>query len=158
ALSVLNKGRIWVHNDGARGIRLFLIDLSGNLRAEFKSNRQVQDWEDMAIGPGKRTGRPYIYAGDIGDNYGNRLAVRVYRFPEPLEDDSDSLKHIEEFFLQYPDGSRDAEALMTDPLDKRLYIISKREDKVGLYYTPFSHLTDGDTLTLTKAGTIRLEG
>ena len=64
ALSVQNKGRIWVHNDGARGIRLFLIDKAGNLKTEFKSDRRVLDWEDMAIGPGKKANFPYIYAGN----------------------------------------------------------------------------------------------
>src|SRR5690606_10440443 len=107
-LSVRNKGKIWVHNDNARGIRLFLIDQSGRLRAEFKSDKKVKDWEDIALGR-DTTGRNYVYAGDIGDNYGDREAVTVYRFPEPAENDDKTLQNVEDFYLKYPDGSRDAE-------------------------------------------------
>lgn len=156
-LSEKNKRKIWVHNDGERGIRLFLIDLSGKLRAQFKSDKQVKDWEDIALGQG-RNGESYIYVGDIGDNYGNRDAVRIYRFPEPLEDSSNDLQNIEEFYLKYPDGSRDAEAMFVDPLDKRLYIISKREDTAGVYYTPLNTLADGDTTLMVKETTVKLAG
>ena len=155
-LSERNPGKIWVHNDGARGIRLFLIDKSGNLKAEFKSEKRVFDWEDIALGPPNENDLCAIYAGDIGDNYQRREAVLIYRFLEPVP--GDSIKEIEEFYLRYPDGSRDAEAMMVDPLSRKLYIISKREDNPGIYSYPIDDFVSGDTVILQKDGTLKLDG
>jgi hypothetical protein len=52
-------------------------------------------------------------------------------------------------FLRYPDGPRDAETLMADPIEKILYIVSKREDSVHVYSTPL-YFKAHDTVTLTK--------
>lgn len=52
-------------------------------------------------------------------------------------------------YLRYPDGARDAETLLADPVDRRLYIVSKREDSVTVYSTPLDFRT-GDTVMLTR--------
>ncbi len=52
-------------------------------------------------------------------------------------------------YLHYPDGARDAETLLADPIDRRLYIVSKREDSVTVYSTPLDFKA-GDTVTLTR--------
>jgi hypothetical protein len=37
------------------------------------------------------------------------------------------------FRFSYPDGSRDVETLMLDPLSQKFYLVSKREEKLSLY-------------------------
>jgi hypothetical protein len=43
--------------------------------------------------------------------------------------------------FQYPDGSRDAETLLLDPLTKDIYVISKREfEDIRVYRAPYPTL------------------
>jgi hypothetical protein len=51
--------------------------------------------------------------------------------------------------LKYPDGPKDAETLMVDPIEKLIYIVSKRQDSVTVYTTPLAYKTN-DTVILTK--------
>jgi hypothetical protein len=51
--------------------------------------------------------------------------------------------------LKYPDGPKDAETLMVDPIEKLIYIGSKRQDSVTVYTTPLLYKTN-DTVVLTK--------
>ncbi|MRG44429.1 hypothetical protein GFS24_04860 [Chitinophaga sp. SYP-B3965] len=60
-------------------------------------------------------------------------------------------------YLKYPDGPRDAETMMIDPVEKLLYIVSKREDSVRVYTTPLAY-KPGDTVILTKRSTLFFEG
>jgi hypothetical protein len=59
--------------------------------------------------------------------------------------------------LKYPDGPKDAETLMIDPIQKSMYIISKRNDTVGIYSAPLN-FNDGETIALVKKGSLYLEG
>jgi len=63
----------------------------------------------------------------------------------------------EPLHLKYPDGVRDAETLMTDPINKLLYIVSKREDTVHVYTTPLDFKAN-DTVTLQKQAQVFFEG
>lgn len=59
--------------------------------------------------------------------------------------------------LKYPDGPKDAESLMIDPIGKLIYIVSKRRDSVKVYTTPLLYKPD-DTLMLTKRATLFFKG
>jgi hypothetical protein len=97
-----------------------------------------RDWEDIAVGPGPVPGKSYVYVGDIGDNNSQNPSVLIYRFPEPdltgktlpVTMNIDSLDIIE---LKYPDGPRNAETLMVDPLTKDIYIASKENNISNVY-------------------------
>lgn len=102
------------------------------------------DWEDMAIGSGPDDGLDYLFLGDIGDNRAIRNEYQIYRFPEPnLDPNSLPLSLVlqsedyDRINFVYDDGSKDAEALMVDPTTKNIYLISKREEKVGVYELAF---------------------
>jgi hypothetical protein len=137
-----NAGVLWVHND--RGpADLFALTTGGKLLATFRlGGVNIIDWEDIAIGPGPEPNVDYLYAGDIGDNRSVRKnGIAIYRFTEPkvvqLSDANQkpanvTLTGIEKIELVYPDGPRDAETLMLDPLTKDLYIVTK-EGKSGVY-------------------------
>lgn len=140
AASRLHSNTLYVHNDSGDSSRFFAIHPNGELLAiyNFKgvSNNGlgVKDCEDIAVGPGPAAGKSYIYLADIGDNSGTRSSVQVYRFAEPnsiahtiLEVEADVID------LQYPDGPRDAETILIDPIEKMLYIISKGDDSAHIY-------------------------
>ena len=152
-----NEGLMWMHNDSGRGKRFYLVDKSGVTRAVFTWDEDLKDWEDIALGPGPVKGKPYIYAGDIGDNTAVRPDITIYRFPEPKISDEKHVTKVEKIIYKYPDRSRDAEAMFIDPLTEQLYIISKREANVRIYKAS-THYRDGDTAILERVGKLHIEG
>jgi len=143
-----NPDYLWSHNDSGGAPALYLISFAGQQMARyFLAGVSNYDWEDLAIGPGPIEDRPYLYIGDIGDNWSTRDQYVIYRFLEPVIDSviPSTDQQIEDFDIiryVYEDGSRDAEALMVDPVSKNIYIVSKREDQVGLYRLGFPHKID----------------
>ncbi len=156
--SAQQLGLFWTHNDSGDAARIFLIDAAAKLRATYYLDGIVaHDWED--IGMMERNGRSYLLVGDIGDNRGRRASVQVHLFEEPLANDSvafvDTIPkaRITTYVLQYENGPRDAESLFFDPIDKYLYLISKRELQVGIYRTALPEMPT-DTLVLEKVGAL----
>jgi len=141
-----NPGVLWVHNDSGDAARVYAL----NTKAEFLgicniAGASARDWEDIAVGPGPDPNRQYLYLGDIGDNRDSRSEVIVYRVPEPKVNAAGPFAPLtagpaEALRLAYPDGPRDAETLLVDPLTRDIYIISKRElfSKVYLAAAPQS--------------------
>jgi hypothetical protein len=147
----------YIHNDSGDTSRFFAISPTGQLKATiyFKGEPMkefgVHDCEDIAVGPGPAKGKSYVYLGDIGDNNAVRPFIRVYRFEEnpAWENDSITTAKSVALTLKYPDGPRDAETLMIDPIEKLMYIVSKRQDSVTVYTAPLKYKPN-DTITLTK--------
>jgi hypothetical protein len=157
--SAVNPGFLYVHNDSGDSSRFFAITPDGQLKGIFYfkgdgSPLGVKDCEDITLGSGPDSGASYVYLGDIGDNNARRKYITIYRMKEPhLSDSTHTIPsvHLEAdpLCLEYPDGPRDAETLMADPIDKLLYIVSKREDSVHVYSTPL-YFRAHDTVTLRK--------
>jgi hypothetical protein len=58
----------------------------------------------------------------------------IYRFQEPETLESElSDNQIEFIKFSYPDGSHDTECILLDPATNDIYLVTKREAKVGLY-------------------------
>lgn len=146
AASVNNPDLLWAHNDGGDKARIFLIDKEAHLKA-IVSLKEIKnrDWEDIAVGPGPETGKSYVYVGDIGDNESEHKYKFIYRIEEPVIDwktrSDTSVTSFDCIKFQLPDGSRDAESLLVDPLTRDIYIFSKREIKVNLYRLPYPQST-----------------
>ncbi len=161
AASTKNPGVFWTHNDSGGESRVFAFDSLGrDLGSFYLAGIQNRDWEDIAVGPGPIEGEQYIYIGDIGDNsirYDNKYIYRVvepYVSIERTPVDS-TLYDVDRLVYQYPDGNRNAETLMLDPLTLNIYIVSKESDtkmyRAAWPYTFHSEPTfDVDTLELTN--------
>ena len=139
---------LWTHNDSGDRARVMALDASGrHLGVYTLAGARNRDWEDIALGPGPDPGVSYLYVGDIGDNAGRHDSIQIYRAAEPPIDAGQSpvdttLQSVDTITLVYPDGPRDAETLMVDPATRDLYIISKREAKVGMYVARYPHNTE----------------
>lgn len=165
AASAINPDIFYVHNDSGDTSRFFAINAEGKLKATYYFKGMagarfgVTDCEDIAVGPGPVKNKNYIYLGDIGDNGGNHKNIAIYRFNEPVLPAKDSVSNINSsvLYLKYPDGPRDAETLMVDPVERLFYIVSKRQDSVAVYTTPLK-FNDGDTVTLTRRCKLHFKG
>ncbi len=165
AASVAHPGYFYVHNDSGDTSRFFAITPDGKLKGIFYFNGNaaappgVTDCEDIAVGPGPQSNTTYVYVGDIGDNNAIRKLITVYRIKEPALPAAGASANAtaDPLHLKYPDGPRDAETLMADPVARLLYIVSKREDTVRVYTAPLD-FNAGDTVVLQKQAQVYFEG
>jgi hypothetical protein len=135
AVSRRHAGVLWTHNDSGDAARVFAVGRDGRVLATLTfAGVAARDWEAMAVGRDDR-GRPALFVGDIGDNQGVWPWVTVYRAAEPARL-RDATVPVRRYRLRYPDGPRDAEALLVDPSGGRLYVASKDEAGGGLYQAP----------------------
>ncbi len=142
--SSAHPSHYWTHNDSGHPAELFLIDSTGLAKAVFNlpdiTNR---DFEDIA-----RRGDT-LFLADIGDNASIFSEIRVYTILEPKNAVSGNLTPNGIYRMRYPDGPRDAETLIVDPITGDWYIITKREQNVRLYRYPSPQSRSG-TYTLER--------
>jgi hypothetical protein len=154
-----NPGIFWTHNDSGDTTRIFALSAQGENRGVWMlEGVSARDWEDIAIGPGPVDSLSYLYVGDIGDNVAQYDLVRIYRLPEPaVADDATGgvVQDVETIICRYEDGARDAEGLLVDPIDGRIYIVTKREPSVRLYrLVDLDGYRAGDTALLEYVATL----
>ncbi|MGY6561633.1 MAG: hypothetical protein ACXITV_05965 [Luteibaculaceae bacterium] len=149
AVSRLNHSFLYTHNDRGDVARLFLLDHFAQQKLQINlQGAENRDWEDICIGPGPIPFTNYLYIGDIGDNQARWEIKTIYRLPEPdfipwveSELNTVNVSNFETIRFVYPDGKKDAETLMIDPLTRDLYIVSKREFPVTVYRLPYPQST-----------------
>jgi len=136
AASSRHPGIVYTHNDSDGAPQIFAVDSSGRTKAVFTlAGATARDWEGIAMGRDE-AGRPALYVADIGDNLkGAWPYVTVYRVREPSRMKSRTLQATAYRFT-YSDGARDAESILIDPRDGRLYIASKTFGAGRLYRAP----------------------
>ena len=162
AESRTNAGVFWVHNDSGDRPRVYAFNRAGAWLGRYTlRGATAVDWEDMAIGPAGG-GRSYLYLADIGDNSARRSSVRVYRVAEPVVHTNQSpvtgtLSVVTRYDFRYPDGPRDAEGFMVDPLTGDFYVVSKREPDGNRLYRSVSP-SDRALNTLERVGTFSTTG
>lgn len=168
AFSRTHLGIIYTHNDSGGEPLVYLIDTLGKDKGSIKlKGVRNRDWEDIAVGPGPDPKLNYIYVGEIGDNNAVYKSVKIYRFPEPKSLEENMEVEPEVLKLKYPDGPRDAETLMVDPISKDIFIVSKRDSVNILYRAPQSAFSKKDfelekimelPFTMSVAGDISVDG
>lgn len=144
AFSMRSADLVWLHNDSGDSPRVFALDLvKRTVRPVTVTGAEAVDWEDMASAPDGT-----LVIGDIGDNNARRDNVVVYRIPEPTRTDR-SVPAIAKT-LRYDDGPHDAEALVVDPTDGSVLVITKESQGPSKVF-----VADGETLR--TVGTITLD-
>lgn len=144
AISRAHPDVLWLHNDSGDGARAFAIRTDGTTLGQLELSGALSlDWEDIALGPGPMDGVDYLYIGDIGDNVMFRAYVTAYRVvePDPRQLGAGAQLTATALDLHYPDGPHDAEAMMSDPRNGDLYLVSKSESgSSGVYRAASPHL------------------
>lgn len=128
-LATLPGGLVVTTNDSGDSGRVFTVDAaSGRTVGVTSWPTDPEDVEALApAGPG------HVWVGDIGDNRRARDSVRVLRVPVGRDDRS---VEPEAYELVYPDGARDAEALVRHPLTGQLFVITKGVFAGSVYAAP----------------------
>jgi hypothetical protein len=158
AASRAQPGVLWTHNDSGDGPRVLAVGRTGGLLAQVTlAGADAVDWEDIAAARSGRGG--LLYAADIGDNDAIRSEVAVYRLREPSVGGGPRARtaSADRLRLRYPDGPRDAEALLVDPVTRALVVVSKDPRGAGHVYVA-RHPSTEATTTLRRAGTLALGG
>jgi hypothetical protein len=146
AASISNPGLLWTLNDSGNPAEVFLIDTTAQIKMACRlANIKNRDWEDVVIGPGPDSTKSYLYVADIGDNAAVYPTKILYRFEEPVFTNATiEITDFDTLYVKLDDGIRDTEAIMIDPLQKGMYLLSKREDSVHFYKVNYPY--EGDTL------------
>ena len=133
---------LWMINDSGDEPVVYAVHLRGGQVFRHKLTGAVNvDWEDIAIAPSNAEADSLgsipteLYIADIGDNNAKRKSISVYRIAEPDVFSSTTIPDagVEKFELVYPDGPRDAEAMLVDPLTREIVIVTKRDAKARIY-------------------------
>ncbi|MBS1560829.1 MAG: hypothetical protein JSS89_04425 [Bacteroidetes bacterium] len=153
---------LWAINDSGDSSFVYGFMQNGTLvKRLYIPNATNRDWEDLAYGPGPDAKHRYFYIAEIGDNNAKASSVVIYRVPvdeDPIPSQysaatrtcaftRDTSEAATRFEFVYPDGARDAETLLLDPLTLDIYIVTKRERASRVYRAPFpQHSNSIDTL------------
>ncbi len=126
---VIEGGLAYTTNDSGDTGRVFTVDTATGATVG------VSFWADgptdvEALAP---AGRGHVWVADIGDNNASRESIQVTRVPVGVGDRTVSEETMD---LVYPDGARDAEALLVHPVTGRLYVVTKGVFAGELYAAP----------------------
>ena len=138
AASRCNKDIFWTHNDSGNSNYIFAL----NKKAELVGTWQVldaknTDWEDIAAVKDK-SGKCFLYIGDIGNNSRIRGDMNVFRVREPKVGPKTtkirSTEKAETIEFTYADMRHDAETLLVHPETFDIYVLTKRlSGAAGVY-------------------------
>jgi hypothetical protein len=156
ASSTALPGYYWTHNDSGNKPEVYLLDSKAKLVSTIRLKGMFnRDWEDIAEGVGPNPNKQYVYVGDIGNNLKLGVDILIYRFEAPTKIPAEKAAVKPDYlYLRYPDGPRDAESLMVDPISRHFYVISKREKQVGVYKISNLDFKSGDTAKMEKVLTL----
>jgi len=140
--SKIHRGLYYVHNDSGGKGEVYILNSKGKVVSILALAGTInRDWEDIAIGPDPASGVSHIYIGEIGDNDARYEQIYLYRIKEPKlkffrpkKPQTIVVNAVESFRIAFEDGPHDCETLMIDPANGDVYLVSKREAKVGVYH------------------------
>ncbi len=116
----LQDGLVLTVNDSGSDPVVHVVDpATGETvgRTTYTSD-EVEDVEALAVAPDGT-----VWVGDIGDNGADRESIALYAVPPVGR--GDRTVTARRYDLVYPRGARDAETLLADPRDGRLYVVTK---------------------------------
>jgi hypothetical protein len=158
APSRANPGLLWTILDSGNPAELIALDSAGRVRGAVPlAGAENTDWEAVALGP-CGTGR-CVYVGDIGDNLARRAEVVLYRVAEPGPDALAGAAPVVARALRfrYPDGPRDAEALIVTPAGDAIVITKGLASAVRAYRIPAAAWERGEAATADPLGALPIE-
>lgn len=150
AASLKTPGVLWSHNDSGEPV-IFALTEAGAVRGRIGvKGAAVTDWEGIAVGECPQGS--CLYIADIGDNNLTRRTVTIYRTPEPGPTDAQTA-NAEAMHATYPDGPRDAEAMIVLPRGEMLIVTKGNGGPVDVFRFP-SPFRNGATAVLERVATL----
>jgi hypothetical protein len=141
AMSAINKGILYIHEDNGHKGFIHLTDSTGDYRGKLILHKvRNKDWEDISVAPGPDKRSSYIYIADIGDNKAKREQVVIYRFKEARLDGREKrhrIKNTDALHFTYPDKGHNSEAMLVDPITRDIYLVSKQGENAILFRAPY---------------------
>jgi hypothetical protein len=152
-----NPNILYVHNDRNNAPVLMAIDKSNGRMVQTWTIGGIThiDYEDISNGPGPKAGVNYLHLCDIGDNPKDRNVVWIHRIPEPRLTGGlgSGTLYPQTLTLIYPDGPRNAESCLVDPLTGLIYIVQKTSEASKIYRTEVPWGDGDETMQLKMVGT-----
>jgi len=158
AASYAQGSSVWTEEDSGNENKLYLIGNNGSTIATMRMvSVNNRDWEDMSLSNGPLLNVHYLYLADIGDNKFSQPTKYIYRFPEPSLANvslpfTGEIAQVEKMEFNYPDGIKNSEAVMVDPVTLDIYVISK-EGQAVVYVARYPQ-DISKTFTMRKLGTL----
>jgi hypothetical protein len=150
----------WTHNDSGDAAFIFALNLKGKKLGTWKvSGATNKDWEGIATFQDTKTGKCFLYVGDIGNNERLKSEFTIYRVAEPTVSDTDKnsskknspeTETAEAIKIEYPEARHDAETLLVHPQSGDIYILSKRLSGASGVYKLAANFSLEKTNTLKK--------
>jgi hypothetical protein len=148
ATSSTHGGLLWTHNDdGDEDGVLHAVAVDGTVSGSLTlGGASPVDWESVAASGGN------LFVGDVGDNNAEREEITIFRTPEPaVVEPGGEAGVVERFRFTWPGGPRDAEAMLIDPTDGRLLVLSRDSDRVEVMRLPaLDGASDGEAGSLVR--------
>ena len=132
--------RMLAVSDGGDQVTVSVLDQACRVVDETVAPLDPYDPEDLGVGPDGT-----VWLADTGDNNATRDTVALIAL---RPDGTTAL-----YRLTYPDGPRDAEALLVAP-DGTPYVVTKEVLGASHVYRPAAPLADGGTVPLADVGTV----
>lgn len=132
AVSHLNPGVFWSHNDSGDGPKVYALAEEGyTLVTVTVQGAQAVDWEDMDLGPCGACA--CLFLADVGDNGLVRGGGTLYRVAEPLVDEralgaTATVPLDRALTFVYPDGPHNCETFWVEPRSGIPYLLTKDQD------------------------------
>lgn len=131
AISTEDPGLVYTVNDSGDLPNVYVLDArNGRLVGTTTlGGVEATDVEGLAIGTDGT-----LVVADIGDNQQDSTSVTIHRIPQPGR--GDETVEPTSVSLTYSNGARDAEAVLYDADDGRVYVVSKQLGGAHVYRSP----------------------
>ncbi|KAB2377509.1 hypothetical protein [Actinomadura montaniterrae] len=130
---VLHPDIWWTVASGTGGARLFALDAKGRTRATYTlSGAAAARWDAITIVK-NGSGESGLFVGDL--SAGRAGSLLLHRVAEPKTLTGGTLP-VKTFKLKYPDGGHRGAALLADPAESRVYIITRDAAAAAVFALP----------------------
>ncbi len=145
--SLVHGDLLWAINDGGNGPFLYALGSDGRDRGRVRvAGAKNRDWEDLATFLWQD--RPMVLIADCGDNRQRHASHTLYVVEEPRLsgerfDGSAVVEVAWRIEFSYPDRHHDAEGVAVEPLDNKIFVLTKRDDPPLLFALPLKPVPGG---------------
>jgi hypothetical protein len=123
----------WTVAGGTAGSKLLAVDGKGRTRATYTlSGAAPARWDAITIVK-NGSGETGLYVGDLSAGRGG--SVVLYRVAEPKTLAGGALA-VKKFTVKFPDGGHRGAALLADPAESRVYIVTRDTKAAAVFALP----------------------